>query len=243
MANTAYMEWVKPLVLDFLHTSLQVKQVLFIPFAGVTLTWDDYAGKVQQALPPLKIVPIHKCEDFQEAVRSAQAIMIGGGNTFHLLYKLYEYQLLDLIRDRVNAGTPYVGWSAGSNVACPDIGTTNDMPIIFPPSDRALNLVPYNLNPHYNQWKPENYKGEGRDDRLNECVVVKRRPIVAIAEGVGIEVQNGEHRLLKPSIPLHCFGPGGDNRQVKVWYIRESKAQVADIAFDSKLCQQIDSLA
>lgn len=130
---------------------------------------------------------------------------------------------------------PYIGWSAGSNVAGPDIGTTNDMPIIWPPSDRALALVPYNLNPHYNEWKPPNYKGEGRIDRLNECVLVKRRPIVAFAEGVGIRVTEGRHQLVAPKLPEHCFEGGCDRRCVKVWTRTGEQTEIVEVPLDTDL--------
>ena len=210
-----------------------------MPFAGVSLSWDSYTEMVQKALPEYKIIPIHKAGNMIEAVNKAEAIMVGGGNTFHLLAKvccsthiqanilnniyhiqLYEHRLLECIRERVLGSKAfYIGWSAGSNVAGPDVGTSNDMPIVWPPSDKALNLVPYNLNPHYSEWKPPNYKGEGRIDRLNEAALMKKRPIVAFSEGVAIKVDSEIERELRVYVipfvgnrgkaPSHCTTAAG----------------------------------
>lgn len=241
MAGSKYMDWASPLITNFLGPS--VKEVLFVPFAGVSIKWDDYAEKVQEALPNLKVKPIHQTGDgsaMVEAVKKAEAIMVGGGNTFHLLYKLYEFKLVDAIRERVlTAHIPYIGWSAGSNVAGPDIGTTNDMPIIWPESDRALSLVPYNLNPHYNEWKPANYQGELRSDRLNECVLLKKRPIVALAEGVAIKVEHGKHQLTAP--PLSS--PQPDQRMVKIWTCKSAQPQTTQVPLNAELMHEIESLA
>nr|XP_027199133.1 uncharacterized protein LOC113793319 [Dermatophagoides pteronyssinus] len=236
MAMQPYLQWPKNLIKDFLNVS-NVKEILFIPFAGVKIEWDDYSNKVKQALEDdFKVKPIHHCTNYEEAVQNAEAIMIGGGNTFHLLYKLYEYNLLELIRKRILdpiKPIPYIGWSAGSNVAGPDIGTTNDMPIIWPPSDRALNLIPYNLNPHYNEWQPPNLKGETRMDRLNECVLIKKRPIVAYSEGVAIRIEHGQHRIIAPKFDdLNCFFENKDNRTVKVWTFENDKIQINEIPLD-----------
>lgn len=233
MANQPYLQWPKKLIKDFLNVS-QVKEILFIPFAGVSIEWDDYSDKVKHALEnDFKVKPIHHCSNYEEAVQNAEAIMIGGGNTFHLLYKLYEHNLLDSIKKRVLDPVkpiPYIGWSAGSNVAGPDIGTTNDMPIIWPPSDLALNLVPYNLNPHYNEWQPPNLKAETRIDRLNECIQIKKRTIIAYAEGVGIRVENGQHQIVAPKFHDHsCFIDNKDNRIVKVWTYENDKIQIDEI--------------
>ena len=243
MAGTKYMEWVKNLINDFLSIS-KVRQILFIPFAGVTITWDKYSEMVQNALPNIEIKSIHITANYIEAVNNAEAIMIGGGNTFHLLYKLYEYNLLDAIRNRVLGKNkiPYVGWSAGSNVAGPDIGTTNDMPIIWPPSDKSLNLVPYNLNPHYNEWTPPNFKGETRIDRLNECVQVKQRPILAYSEGVAIKVENGKHNLIAPNLPDEFLLRQADDRKVKLWIFKDGKPEIVQLELDSEVSQKIDSL-
>lgn len=156
----------------------------------------------------------------------------------------YEHKLLDSIRERVLGPSkiPYIGWSAGSNVAGPDIGTTNDMPIIWPPSDCALNLVPYNLNPHYSEWTPPNHKGETRIDRLNECVLVKKRPIVAYSEGVGILVENGKHRIKAPPLSDKFLALQEDKRVVKIWTHANEKTEVISVGLTSELSETIPSL-
>ena len=170
-----------------------ITELLFIPYAGVTVSYDDYTAMVQKALSPLNInvTGIHQCGNPMTAVQSAQAIAVGGGNTFHLLHQLYENNLVRAISNAVEGGTPYIGWSAGSNVAGKSIRTTNDMPIIEPKSFDALNLVNFQLNPHYTDFNPAGYNGETRAQRLAEFMVLnKNMPIVAIVEGTALKVCN-----------------------------------------------------
>ena len=136
-------------------------------------------------------------DDPAAAVREAQAIAVGGGNTFRLLELLYEKKLLDPIRHRVNAGIPYVGWSAGSNVACPTIRTTNDMPIAEPPSLKALNLVPFQVNPHFTDAVIPNHGGETRSERLQEFLEANpAMPVLALREGSTLRVEGESWSLL-----------------------------------------------
>jgi dipeptidase E len=160
------------------------QQVLFVPFAGVSVSYDDYTAKVQAALPGYQITGIHACADPIAAVSQAEAILVGGGNTFHLLYQLYQQALLAPIQAAVKSGTPYIGWSAGSNICGATIRTTNDMPIIEPPSFNALGFVPFQLNPHYTDAHPKDFHGETRDERLMEFSLLHPQiPIVGIREG------------------------------------------------------------
>ena len=146
------------------------QQVLFIPYAAVTFGYDEYEAKVAAVFEPLgyKLRSIHHAQNPQRAAQEAEVIAIGGGNTFALLHRLYEQGLVSLIADRVKQGTPYIGWSAGSNVACPTIRTTNDMPIVEPASLKAIGLVPFQINPHFISGKPAGHNSETREERLAE---------------------------------------------------------------------------
>lgn len=187
-----YMGWIKQ--------HLQgVDELLFIPYAGVTVSYDDYLAKVQRALAPhgINVSSIHQSTNPRQAVLNANAIAIGGGNTFQLLYQLYQQDILTLIRERVTNGVPYIGWSAGANIAGATIRTTNDMPIIEPPSFNALNLLPLQLNPHYSDYKPEGFHGETRDMRLAEFMVLNpATPVIALPEGTALKASTNALTLL-----------------------------------------------
>lgn len=187
-----YMSWIAS------HLS-GIDELLFIPYAGVSIEYDAYQAMVQQALLPLGITvtSIHQHSDARQAVMDAKAIAVGGGNTFHLLYQLYQQDIVQLIRKRVTEGVPYLGWSAGSNIAGMSIRTTNDMPIIEPASFNALNLLPLQLNPHYSDYKPEGFHGETRDMRLAEFMQLHPvTPIIALPEGSALKHDDGKLTLL-----------------------------------------------
>lgn len=205
------------------------KNILFVPYAVITLPWNDYLSKVTAGLPELTIKSIHSEEDPMKAVNDADGFIIGGGNTFNLLYHLATNKVLDAIAKKVTSGTPYVGWSAGSNVATPDIGTTNDMPVIWPPCYTALNLVPFNINPHYTTVKPPG--GESRDDRLNEAASAAKRRIVALAEGTGILVDDSTYTIVKAPGDLV---PPGHVYQVKVWKSTDDSYTVTEVQLNDE---------
>lgn len=213
-AGKPYLELWNSTITKFLSEN-QVTKILFIPFAGVTIEWDDYTSRVSNALPSFKVSGIHKETDMKSAINGAESIMIGGGNTFNLLYNLQKNDLINLIVSRVKGtGIPYVGWSAGSNVATPNISTTNDMPVIWPTTDVALGLVPFNINPHYNEWVPPNHKGETRQDRLNEAITVRKNTIVGLSEGLAIRATGSSHVIVKSPVALR---PPETGVMVKVW--------------------------
>ena len=178
-AGQAYLEHARPWLSGFLGED--VRRVLFVPYAGVTVSYDDYVGKVGETFTALgyELDSIHDAPDPVAAVNDAETIAIGGGNTFRLLQQLAAQGLLDPIRERVRGGMPYMGWSAGSNVAGPSICTTNDMPIVEPPSFDALDLVPFQINPHYTDAHPPGHQGETRADRLAEFTELNRDAVVA----------------------------------------------------------------
>lgn len=162
------------------------RELLLIPYAAVTYSYDEYEEMASNALSlfGIKVRSIHKFDDPVEAVRNAQAIAIAGGNTFRLLDLLYAKNLVAEIRSKVTSGTPYIGWSAGSNVAGPTIKTTNDMPIAQPPTFDALGLVKFQINPHYTDRMIVQHKGETRAQRLAEFVELNRNAtVIALPEG------------------------------------------------------------
>ena len=190
---------------DFLGT--KIKHALFIPFAAVDLPFDQYNALVEGRMNAMgySVTGIHTVSDPLKALGEAQAIMIGGGNTWQLLSLLYKHEILDLIRERVLAGAPYIGWSAGSNVACPTIKTTNDMPIIEPPSFNALGLVPFQLNAHYSDFVPEGHRAETRDDRLREFTIANPGvTVVGLREGTLLRREKDSLKLVGPE-PARIF--------------------------------------
>ncbi|WP_350433069.1 dipeptidase PepE [Shewanella sp. H8] len=175
------------------------QQWLFIPYAGVSMSYDEYLTKVQTALEPLNIniSSIHQFADPKQAIQDAAGILVGGGNTFQLLNELYRYDLMHLIRERVENGMPYVGWSAGSNITGSSIRTTNDMPIVEPPSFTALGILPFQLNPHYTNYQMPGHNGETRAQRLLEFTIVDPlTPVIAIQEGSALWRQDDTLQLI-----------------------------------------------
>lgn len=161
-----------------------VSEVLFIPYAGVTVSWDAYTAKVQEALPELSITGIHEHADAKLAIQNAQAVLVGGGNTFNLLNEIYKQDLLKPIQQRVYEGMPYIGWSAGSNLCGLSIKTSNDMPIIQPQSFTTFGFINAQINPHYTDYVAPNHNGETRDQRLAEfCTLYPDVPVIGIREG------------------------------------------------------------
>jgi dipeptidase E len=191
-----YLAHARPHLLRFLGGPARL---LFVPYAAVRMSHDAYADAVQEALGAdgHTVIGIHREPDPRAAVAAADAIAVGGGNTFRLLQLLQQHALLEPIRARVAAGAPYVGWSAGSNVACPTIRTTNDMPIVAPAGLDALGLVRFQINPHYTDARIPRHRGEGRAERLAEfCALAPEVPVIGLREGTALEVQGGAVTLL-----------------------------------------------
>ncbi len=174
-------------VRDFLG---DVETILFVPFA--LQDREAYAKKVRARFAEMSIDvdSLHDVDDEEEAVENARAIFIGGGNTFRLLSALHELKVIEPIRRRVDEGTPYIGSSAGTNVACPTIKTTNDMPIVEPASFEALGLIPFQINPHYIDVDPgSTHMGETREDRIREFHEMNQLPVLGLREGAWLSIE------------------------------------------------------
>ncbi len=168
-----------------------VKTIAFVPYA--VKDWDSYTRSVNDAFEPIgiKVLGFHSPYEPHEAMSMADAIFIGGGNTFRLLKGLYDFSLLGAIRDWTN-DRPFLGSSAGSNVACPTMMTTNDWPIVRPPSFEALNLFPFQINPHYVDHDPTStHMGESREKRIAEFHEENDTPVIGLREGSWIVAEVG----------------------------------------------------
>lgn len=195
----AYLAYPRHNIREFLGP--KPLDVLFIPYAAVTFSYDLYEERVSERFRETghRIVSIHHFPDPVRAVREAEAIAVGGGNTWKLLKNIRENKLIGPVREKVMDGTPYVGWSAGANVACPTIMTTNDMPVTRPASFRSFSLVPFQLNPHYLDSNPEGHAGETREQRIIEFIEMNPDIyVVGLREGTMLEVRNSSIRLIGP---------------------------------------------
>ena len=209
-STNAGEEYLKYPIAEIAKTLEGVSEVVFIPYAAVTFSYDEYERKVQQRFNEIgvKVSSIHRALNKRNFLRHAQAIVIGGGNTFALLKKMQEEDLLDTIFRRVKGGIPYIGWSAGSNVTCPTICTTNDMPIVQPASFRAIGLVPFQINPHYLDANPEGHAGETREQRILEYIEANRsRYVVGLREGCMLRINDNGIELIG-SRPMRIFKKG-----------------------------------
>lgn len=192
----AYLDYPKFKIKEFLGAS--PVRALFIPYAAVTFSYDVYEAKVSERFAEIghDVYSIHHFSDPVMAVRSAEAIVIGGGNTWKLLKTMQDNYLLEPIRRRVREGAPFIGWSAGSNVACPTLRTTNDMPVTEPHSFSSLGLIPFQINPHYLDANPAGHAGETREQRIEEFIEINPDIYVAgLREGTMLVYDEGELRL------------------------------------------------
>ena len=209
--GSGYLDHAEAEIRSFLGN---VKRVLFVPFA--LHDRDKYAETAQKRFQKmgLELTAIHTAADPKVAVNEAESIFIGGGNTFRLLKALYDFELLGPIRERVHAGMPYIGSSAGSNVAGPTIRTTNDMPIVEPPSFDALALVPFQLNPHYLDPDPNSrHMGETREERILQFLEENDTPVIGLREGAMLRIEDGE-TILRGSSGARIFRKGSEPVEV-----------------------------
>lgn len=193
----AYLSYPRQTIKSFLGD--KPLNIVFVPYAAVTFSYDEYTSKVNGSLNEvgLNVKGIHTFDDPKKAVQDADVIMVGGGNTWKLTRTLQENGLIDAVRSKVQNGTPYIGWSAGSNVACPTLRTTNDMPIVEPLSFETFNLVPFQLNPHYLDDNPANHGGETREVRITEFIT--QNPdiyVVGLRESTILHFEDGKLSLI-----------------------------------------------
>ena len=196
-AGEAYLDYPKNQIREFLGA--QSLNCLFIPYAGVTISFNDYESRVKERFSEVghSIRSIHHFHDPIQAVDEADAIVVGGGNTFQLIKMIQDKGLIGAVRKKVLSGTPYVGWSAGSNVCCPTIRTTNDMPIVEPDSFSAFDLVPFQINPHYTDKNPPGHAGETREDRIMEYLEANQGDtVLGLREGCMFIVEGPSMKLI-----------------------------------------------
>ncbi|MDR1652069.1 MAG: dipeptidase PepE [Prevotellaceae bacterium] len=190
-AGEAYLDYPKYEIRKFLGQA--PIEALFIPYAAVTFSYDDYERKVNERFAEIghAVTGIHHFADPVDAVRNAKVIVVGGGNTWKLVRMLYLNKLILPVREKALSGAPYLGWSAGSNVACPTLRTTNDMPIVHPIGFETFNLVPFQINPHYTDSHQQNHAGETREQRIEEFLAENRKTyVVGLREGTMLKYED-----------------------------------------------------
>jgi len=199
--------------LEYLVPSLQVlfkgcNEIIFIPYARPGgISHDDYTSNARSAFAKINktVKGLHEFDNATEAIKTAQGIFTGGGNTFLLVAQLYQNNVMEAISNAVQNGTPYLGSSAGSNITGVSMQTTNDMPIIYPPSFKTLGLIPFNLNPHYLDADLQSkHMGETRETRIKEFHAFNQTPVLGLREGSWLEV-SGETVVLKGELTARLF--------------------------------------
>lgn len=209
--------------LDYLLPTLKKefnsKEVLFIPYARPSgISFDDYSAIAEKAFNQIdiKVYGIHEFESVIEAVRKAKNIFVGGGNTFLLVKSLYQHNLITPLQEAIHNGVPYLGTSAGSNICGLTMQTTNDMPIVQPPSHKTLSIVPFNINPHFQDPLPKGLqKGETRATRIKEFHQFNSVPVVGLREGSWIHA-TGNKAILKGELTARIFEQNKDAYEVEV---------------------------
>ena len=200
-----YLSYLQDELIDFFTG---IDEILFVPYARPSgITHDEYTQIAQQFFNRVgkRVVGLHTFADPKKAIRQAKAIFTGGGNTFVLVNQLYGLEVMDVLREAVEKGTLYMGTSAGSNIAGQTMQTTNDMPIVYPPSFKTLGLVPFNINPHYLDPDPQSkHKGETRETRIKEFHVFNDTPVIGLREGSWLRVED-EKVSLKGDLTARIF--------------------------------------
>lgn len=195
------------------------KEIIFIPYARPGgISHENYTDLVKNALKDMsfKVKGLHEFDDPKKALSQAEGIFTGGGNTFLLVDKLYRNDVMELLREQILNGTPYLGTSAGTNICGLTMQTTNDMPIVYPPSFKTLGVVPFNLNPHYlDPDENSTHKGETRETRIMEFHSINTYPVVGLREGSWLEIKDDEI-ILRGNLTARIFKTGQEPFELKI---------------------------
>ncbi|WP_417886411.1 dipeptidase PepE [Zunongwangia sp.] len=206
--NQDYLEYILP---ELPNLYKGCKEIVFIPYARPGgISHEEYTDRVKKAFETIEISVkgIHEFLNPIEAIKKAEGIFTGGGNTFLLVSELYRNSIISILKEKVENGTPYLGTSAGTNIAGLTMGTTNDMPIVYPKSFQTLGLVPFNINPHY--LDPDlnsTHKGETRETRINEFHHFNSQPVVGLREGSWLALE-GDDVFLRGELSARIFKTG-----------------------------------
>ncbi len=203
--GSEYLEYILPTLKTFFST---IDELLFIPYARPSgISYDEYTEVASKAFKKIgiNVKGIHKFQNTQEAVKNAQAVFVGGGNTFVLVNELYKQNLISILKEKINNGIPYFGTSAGSNICGLTMQTTNDMPIVYPSSYTTLGIIPFNINAHYlDPDLTSTHKGETRETRIKEFHTYNDIPVLGLREGSWLEI-NGDNIILKGKLQARLF--------------------------------------
>ncbi|RFN59851.1 dipeptidase PepE [Marixanthomonas ophiurae] len=212
--NGNYLDYLTDALTEFFS---ETDEILFIPYARPGgISHDQYTEKASKAFEKLnkKVVGLHSFQDPVKAIKEAKGIFTGGGNTFVLVSSLYKNQVMESLREAIFNGTPYLGTSAGSNICGVSMKTTNDMPIVYPPSFKTLGVIPFNVNPHYLDPNPSSeHMGETRETRIKEFHTQNNIPVVGLREGSWLRV-NGSSIVLEGEHNARIFKQGKDPVEV-----------------------------
>ena len=212
----SYLSYLLPELAQFFS---ETEEVLFIPYARPGgISHDDYTELASEAFAKIgkKIVGIHTFKNPIEAINNAKGVFVGGGSTFVLVTQLYKTQIMEVLRKEILNGLPYLGTSAGSNICGVTMNTTNDMPIVYPPSFKTLGVVPFNINPHYLDPDPNSiHMGETRETRIKEFHTQSTIPVIGIREGNWLQV-NGDKIILKGTHSARIFEQNKEPYEIEI---------------------------
>ena len=226
VGNSGYLETVVPLIESFIGG--KPTKIAFLPFASAESNYEEYALRIKKAFNNLPyLIETVLPENAKDVITKSNVLMTGGGNTFKLLHDIYQLDIFETIRKKVNSGAPYIGWSAGANITGLTIGTTNDMPIIQPQSFNALGFIPFQINPHYINQKKKGFNGETRDDRLKEFMMLNPGiSIIGLPEGTALQLSKSHLKFIgkESGILFHQKNNSGQ-------FVRETISTTTDLSF------------